>query len=193
MCLLEAQAGLMNCFCPMEFLPELGFHQPPAVSCTLELVEFSVTSWLSCHSPSAAPKILSNLHWPPPQAAAMTVSAQLPTHGVHKGIWDTQHKHDPRFLGEWWQSWSSSGVTGPPCTEPSNAPGTSTQQTEDNDQLQRLPPMRTWAKQGVLVPGKVSLCSEQGCFAPPPFQGWLLPLSQQPSWADSSTPLSPPG
>lgn len=58
---LEAQAGLMNCSCPMEFHPELGLDHAPAVSCTLELVEFSLTSWLSCHSPSAAPKILSNL------------------------------------------------------------------------------------------------------------------------------------
>lgn len=42
-CLLEAQAGLMNCFCPMELHPEFGLDHPPAVSSTLELVEFSVT------------------------------------------------------------------------------------------------------------------------------------------------------
>lgn len=99
----------------------------------------------------------------------------------------TAGQYDPRFLGEpgqWWQSWSSSGVTRPPCTESSHAPGTSTWQTEDTDQLQWLPSMGMWAKQAVLVPGKVFAMSraallhhhsKAGCYYCPSHPAGLIP------------------
>lgn len=76
----------MNCFCPMELHPEFGLDYKPAVSSTLELVEFSVMSWLTCHSPSSAPKILFNL----PLAATTSCG--------HRGLSSVAHTWGPQTL-----------------------------------------------------------------------------------------------
>lgn len=192
MCLLEAQAGLMNCFCPMELHPEFGLDHPPAVCSTLELVEFSIMSWLSCHCPSPAPQILSNL----PLATTTSCGHEGLSSVAHMWgpqaleMWDTQHIQLGNMIQDFWESQASGGssdITGPPCTEPSHAPGTSTQQTEGTDQLQWLPSMRMWAEQAILVPGEVLLCCEQGSTTIPSLAATPVPATQQP------TPLSPPG
>lgn len=89
-CLLEAQAGLMNCFCPLELHSESGLDHTPAVSSTLGLLEFSVTSQLTCHSPSPAPKMLPNL----PLATTTSCGHEgLRSWGPQtlEMLWDTQH------------------------------------------------------------------------------------------------------
>lgn len=184
----------MNCSCPVELHPEFGFDHPPAVSSPW-------SQWNSAWHPGScvilqvlSPKSSLTCHWPPAQAVATSVSAQLST-AIRDALGPLTHaagQYDPGFLaepGEWWESWSSSFVTRPPRTEPSQAPATSTRQTEDTDQLQQLPPVRVWAEQAVLVPGKVLLCSEQELLC-----STTIPrLSQPPRWDDSSTPLPPPG
>lgn len=76
----------------MELHPEFGLDHPPALSSTLELVEFSVISWLICHSTSPAPKILSNL----PLATTTSYG--------HEGVSSVAHAWGPQSLEMLWDA-----------------------------------------------------------------------------------------
>lgn len=105
----------MNCFCLMELHPEFGLDHPSAVSSTLELMEFSVMSWLSCHCPSPAPKILPNL----PLATTTSCGHEGLSSVAHiwgpqalEMLWDTQHMQLDNMIQDFWESQANDGRPG---------------------------------------------------------------------------------